>query len=33
MIEPWGYQEVQGYVGNESREPSSEKIEELKKKK
>ena len=31
MIEPWGYQEVQGYVGNESREPSSEKIEELKK--
>lgn len=31
MIEPWGYQEVQGYVGNESREPNSEKIEELKK--
>lgn len=31
MIEPWGYQEVQGYVGNESREPSYEKIEELKK--
>ena len=31
MTEPWGYQEVQGYVGNESKEPSSEEIEELKK--
>lgn len=31
MTEPWGYQEVQGYVGNESKEVSSEEIEELKK--
>ena len=30
MTEPWGYQEVQGYVGNESKESNSKEIEELK---